>query len=170
MAFRITVQEFNAERVNKGKNFYEKGVVTYTFNGQNKQQTIMSFANPDVFKTLKNASPGSEFLVETSKNAAGYDQWSSLKSPNEDKPATVQAPGPTKVVGSNYETKEERAARQVLIVKQSSLANAVAMLSPGAKAPLDTKAVLSLAQELTDWVFYVEPPFDVSSVAEDIPY
>lgn len=169
MSFKIVFQEFNVEKITKGKNFYEKGVVTYTYNGQNKQQNVMSFANPEVFSALKKAVPGSEYEVDTTKNAAGYDQWSSFKPAGGAAPATVQAPGPTKVVGSNYETKEERAARQVLIVRQSSLAAAVNSLSPGAKVALDKAAVLALAQEYTDWVFQKEdPPLD--ELNADIPY
>jgi hypothetical protein len=76
------------------------------------------------------------------------------------------------VSGSNYETKEERAARQVLIVKQSSLTNAVATLSPGAKAALDANAVIDLAQKYADWVFD-KPESDKTGfddMGSDIPF
>jgi hypothetical protein len=142
-----------SEYVQKGKNGYNKGVVTYTNSkGENKQQTLFSFANPAVFATLKAAVPGQDYMVDTTKNDAGYDQWSAVKPVSEADAAPVQG-GTKAVTKSTYETAEERAARQVLIVRQSSLSAAVGTLSPGAKSALDSEQVLALAQKYTDWVF-----------------
>jgi hypothetical protein len=52
---------------------------------------------------------------------------------------------------SNYETKEERAARQVMIVRQSSLSNAVSTLSVGAKH-LTPSEVVAVAKEYERYV------------------
>jgi hypothetical protein len=63
---------------------------------------------------------------------------------------------------STYETPEERAKKQVYIVKQSSLSNAIALLNADGKNTITggkkyTKEdVFALAQELTDWVFAQE--------------
>lgn len=57
-----------------------------------------------------------------------------------------------KVAGSNYETKEERAARQRLIVRQSSLSSAIEVYK-GADNSIDE--ILSIADKFTDWVFEV---------------
>ena len=47
---------------------------------------------------------------------------------------------------------EERAARQVYIIRQSSLSNATAILSVGAKS-LKVSDVIATAKELEDFVF-----------------
>ena len=75
------------------------------------------------------------------------------------------------MTGSNYETKEERAARQELIVRQSSLSNAVAILSVGAKT-LAKNDVLDLATDLSNWVFNKttgDSKVDFDSFEDDIP-
>ena len=51
---------------------------------------------------------------------------------------------------SNFETPEERAKKQVYIVKQSSISNALVVLSVGAKAPPSAQSILDLAQIFTN--------------------
>lgn len=165
MAFKITLQEFNVEKVQKGRNSYEKGVATYTFNGVNKNQTIMSFANPAVFAALKNAAQGSVFLVETTKNDAGYDTWSKVTPEGADTPQKATLFGgvheltgkPVNTtnntpVRTTYETPEERKQKQLYIIRQSSISNAIETLSVGAKS-VDSDKVLELAQKYVDFVY-----------------
>jgi hypothetical protein len=66
---------------------------------------------------------------------------------------------------SNYETPEERAKRQVLIVRQSSLSSAIA-LSTALKFK-DKKEVLSLAEEFVAFVMQTEYKEKVDEVIED---
>lgn len=73
-------------------------------------------------------------------------------------PSVSGAGTTTKVIGSNYETKEERAARQRLIVRQSSITAALAFL--GGK-PGDINKVLETAEQFCDWVFEVKPDKEV---------
>jgi len=160
MLFQI--QSVNIEQITKGKSRYSKATVEYTYNGEPRKQSIMSFSNPKVFSTVqgweKNGVPTEAVEVALTKNDAGYSEWASI---NAGSPAGEASKAPigavagnsTKVVGSNYETREERAARQVLIVKQSSLGAAVESLAPGAKAALSTEEVLERAQLFVDWVF-----------------
>lgn len=54
---------------------------------------------------------------------------------------------------STYETAEERAKKQVYIVRQSSIASAVSALSVGAKSSIKVSDVLSYARELEAYVF-----------------
>lgn len=169
MAFKIVLQEFVVEKIQKGRTSYEKGIATYTYNGANKTQTLVSFANPDVFKTLKASPPGSTLVVETTKNDAGYDQWSKVSAEGSEGPAKAVGASPaTRVAGSNYETPEERKQRQLLIVRQSSLTNAISMLTPGAKAPLKSEEVIELAQDLVDFVYGVDEALEVD-VTTSIP-
>jgi hypothetical protein len=163
--FKIILQEFVVEQVTKGRQSYEKGVVTYTYNGANKTYQTVSFANPEVFKVLKSAAPGTILLVETTKNAAGYDQWAKVSvegSAGASEGATSRpAPaGATRVAGSNYETPEERKQRQLLIVRQSSITSAIATLAPGSKTALNPDDVLVLAQSYVDFVYGVDEALD----------
>lgn len=149
MSFNITVQDVQGPHKVKT---YEELTVVYTFKGANKEQVLRSFANPQVFKAIQ-GMVGKNVVVETTKNAKGYDQWSKVTLASE-AGAVGSAPPPTgKVVGSNYETAEERKLRQMYIIKQSSISNAVEALSVGAKAPLKTSDVLAVAQDFVDWVY-----------------
>jgi hypothetical protein len=74
--------------------------------------------------------------------------------------------------GGNWETPEERAKKQVYIIKQSSLAQAVATLSVGAKA-VKKEEVVDLAQYYTDFVFAEKATslFDMpSDDLDDVPH
>ena len=172
MAFKIVIQDFATETITKGRNSYEKGVVTYTFNGANKTQTLMSFANPAVFKEVKNTPSGTTLIVETTKNDKGYDQWSSVtrEGAASQAPAAAGSTGAaTRVSGSNYETPEERKQRQLFIIRQSSISNAIELLSVGAKVPPKTSDVLDTAQEFVDFVYGLDKILEAEE-AKDVPY
>ena len=84
-----------------------------------------------------------------------------------------QSAAPTRVTGSNYETKEERADRQVLIVRQSSLSNAVGTLAiAGGKATAND--VISLAKLYEGYVLGgpSEQPSnsDIHELEEDLSF
>ena len=167
---RVIFQEVNVEHVQKGKSRYSKASVTYTSNGRNMTQNIMSFTNPDVFAMVQKLAPGQEIEVEITKNDAGYNQWASVKPVTDEAPAAKAVPtGGKASTVSNYETREERQLRQLHIVRQSSLSSAVAALTPGAKAAVPSEAVIAYAQALVDFV-YSEEPLDVpGDEFEDVP-
>lgn len=165
-----------------GKNgrSYQSIEVTYkSQDGKVASKKLMSFSNPTVFKTIAGLNKGDSVDVTTQKDDAGYWQWTAINQGGEAKPmaTTTNSAPATRVTGSNYETKEERAARQRLIVRQSSLSNAIDILSVGAKA-LKKEEVLQLANELADWVFeeVVAPKTiasldgDLTDMQDDIPY
>jgi hypothetical protein len=170
---QVKITDVQVENIVKGRSRYSKATVRYTYNGEPRTQSIMSFSNPQVFKDVQDFI-GYDVEVETGKNDAGFTEWRSIRrSGGADSTAKTPAAGAmgtnnTRVTGSNYETKEERAARQVLIVKQSSLTAAVGTLAPGAKAALDPDAVMGLAQRYADWVFDTQG--DQDEVSEDIPF
>src|SRR5690606_20290363 len=73
-------------------------------------------------------------------------------------------------VARDFESKEERTIKQRLIVRQSSVAQAVAILSVGAKS-VNVDDVKKLAEDLTAFVY--EKKVDSGSVEDledDIPY
>lgn len=169
---RVIFQEVNVENIQKGKSRYSIATVTYTSNGRNMQQKLLSFANPDSFAAVQKLAPGQEIEVEVTKNDAGYNQWASVKPVAvDDAPAAVKATG-GKAPVSQYETREERQVRQLHIVRQSSISSAIAALTPGAKAPLKPEDVIAFAQELVEFVYSddtkenLAPP---NTAFEDVP-
>lgn len=166
---QIQIKSVDIDWQGAGAKKWGKATVSYTQNGQDKKQTLVSFKNPDVFKKVQ------EFVNQTvevdSKKNGEYWEWVSISASDAPAPSATGTGTPTsatRVSGSNYETKEERAARQVLIVKQSSLSSAVATLSPGAKSALDPKAVVETAQMYSDWIFNVDK--SVAGMDDDIPF
>jgi hypothetical protein len=68
---------------------------------------------------------------------------------------------------SNYETADERAARQVMIVRQSSISNAVALLKTEKHTPT-TEEVLAVAKQFENFVLgKSNDPF--ADLDEDVP-
>ena len=65
--------------------------------------------------------------------------------------------GGGKVIGSNYETAEERARRQVYIIRQSSLGTAVELLGSGASVA----DVINTAKQFEAYVFSKEAEGEV---------
>lgn len=174
---QVTIKNVNVEWVGEGRKKYGKATVEYSYNGESRRQNIMSFSNPDVFKKVQELT-GQTVEVEVGKNDKGYSEWRSISvlaagagqqtTSGSGSSATGTA---TRVTGSNYETKEERAARQVLIVKQSSLSAAVATLTVNAgKEKLQIEDVLDLAQKYSDWVFEKPSLGGVEEMSDDIPY
>lgn len=117
--------------------------LTYSKDGkEEKPKKIMSF-DEKAFGELKNANPGEEFDVTLKKDDNGYWKWVDVV-----KVVAGSSPAPAVRSGSTYETPDERARRQVLIVRQSSLAQAVAFLGSGAQE----EDVLPLATKFEEWV------------------
>lgn len=171
---QVQIKNVDVQWAGEGRKKYGKATVDYTYNGETRRQSVMSFSNPDVFKKVQELV-GQTVEVEVGKNDKGYSEWRSINVGNVTSPsAAAGSTGSgtaTRVTGSNYETKEERAARQVLIVKQSSLSNAVETLSVGAKAAPKREEVIELAQFYADWVYSKENDetgFD--TMKDDIPF
>lgn len=142
-----------------GKGTYGKLTVAYRDDkGKLSEKTILSFTNPAVFKTFERAEAGTEINVKSEK-VGDYWNWTAILTDGEvsqalvSNGATASAAGATRVTGSNYETKEERALKQRYIVKQSSLSAAVSILTVGAKTPPEVDAVIALADKFVDYVF-----------------
>lgn len=143
--------------------------------------------------SLASLAPNDEFTLTQEKNAAGFNDVKSIVKgfATEDIDSSSQAGvgTPAKANSSrsgssqsnsytqrDYETKEERAARQVSIVRQSSLSNAIATLTVGSKAALKVEEVLEVAQQYVDFVDagnakkVVEKGHEFDDLQDDIPY
>lgn len=148
---------------------YQELEVVYknlTFQGKVESKKIMSFgAGAPSFTTLSTAAGGSVWEVTVVKNDKGYNDWTACVpatgSPSHsDAPAAAVAGKANTTPRSTYETPEERAQRQVLIVRQSSLSSAIATLAIGSKPGLPTKPaeVIAIAKEFEAYVFGIVDP------------
>ena len=158
----------NTKKSESGRTFQQLEVAYKNEQGQPQLKKLISFSNPNVFKAAKDWVKGDVVNVTTVKNEkTGYWDWIGLEGDGivaENKPASA-ATG-ARVTGSNYETKEERAARQVYIIRQSSLSTAVELLGQG-KSVAD---VIATAKEFEAYVFSKEAGIDaINSLEDDLP-
>lgn len=121
---------------------------------QNFHNNSLKF-NPKLNVALSNMKPGDSFTMVKEKEG---EYWNvkdiivgdaPVATSGTTKPAAQPAPK------SNYETAEERAKRQVYIIRQSSLSTAVAALSVGAKK-VEPSEVIKLAKQFEAYVFDTE--------------
>lgn len=159
---QVQIVNVDIEVGKPGPKGWSKAIVDYMVNGQNRKQNIMSFTNPQVYKDVTSGKfTGETVEVNITKNAKGYDEWAAISLAGTGASASVASASSqtspaatTRVTGSNYETPVERARRQVLIVRQSSLTAALTYLKEAGRFDTATEQdVKNLAQEFTDWVF-----------------
>jgi len=147
----LEIRVNQTENEDKGK--YQQLTVCYTDLNSGKDFTykLMSFLNKAGYELLKSAKKGDEFHVVCNKNDKGYWQWDEIYKSGEQVKTTKASPSPR----STYETPEERARKQLYIVRQSSLTNAIAMLQAAAdkKTPINVDTVIHVAQKFEDYVF-----------------
>ena len=176
---QLQIQVIQTEISNRGK--YNQLEVTYKNLeiGKVESKKLMSFIQPDQpYKALADSKAGDVFLItaekeESPKDGKSYWVW---KQADQAAPGTAAKMSEAKAsptsVGytapkSNYETPEERAKKQVYIVRQSSISNAIALLSVGAKTPPSTDLILQEAQKFTDFVFS-EPKVSLANMPSDV--
>jgi hypothetical protein len=149
---------------NKGK--YRVANVTYKSNGKVDAKNVMSFVFKDVFTTLSEAKQGDVFEVTAQKNNKGYWDWTEVKAGGKNTAGSAEAAGPRGPVRSTYETPEERAKRQVYIVRQSSVTAAIALAELNkVKAPLTEADVITSAKKFEEYVFDIEPAVKPAEVS-----
>lgn len=154
-----------------GGRSYQSLEVTYKgSDGKVSSKKLMSFAKGGIYETAKSWEKGTVVDIITVKDDKGYWQWEGINAGGAQQVAQQQSPAqPTRVAGSNYETKEERAARQVMIVRQSSLSTAVAALTIGAKASPKSSEIIALAKDLESYVLGLDKAVDFDEIEDDIP-
>lgn len=139
-------------------------------NGAVEGKKIMSFSNKDVFANLQKATNGQVFEITTVKEGE-YWQWSKVEEVNNSSTSTAfssnkPASSASLTPKSTYETTEERALRQKLIVRQSSISSAIETLKVD-KKQVDVNEVLKAAQVYYDWVMGNDTKVNVSTTAPD---
>ena len=138
--------------------------------GKTEGKKLVPFGDSEaVYKQFKDAKAGNQFDVTLEKQGQ-YWVWTKATSIAPGAVASSAASKVTPVTKSTYETPEERAKKQVYIVKQSSISNAVAILTVGAKTPPSLQSVLDLAQQLTSWVFTDTVPQSLQDMPDDLTF
>lgn len=107
---------------------------------------------PGLRSSLEGLAPGDDVTITFEKKGQ-FNEVTAITKGIVDVPSVVGSAPTTKVAGSNYETKEERAARQRLIVRQSSVTAAIGIMGLGAGEAGELNEVLDMADTITNWVF-----------------
>lgn len=148
----------------KGGTYEEMTVAHRLDDGQIVGFKLFDFAcPPGVWNTLKGAPTGSFFSVDREKDKSGkYWQWVGIH--RQDAPSAASMASQTSNVGMiqggvrpvptkpTYETPEERAQKQVYIIRQSSIASAVDLLKDHGKQP-NVDEVIKVARAFEAYVF-----------------
>ena len=172
----IDVGQPSSHATKNGRSYQSMEVTYKNDQGQVQSKKLMSFSTPDVFKQASSWAKGDVVDVNTQKDDNGYWQWISIGADAVAK-ATASASASsskatTRVTGSNYETKEERAQRQVMIVRQSSISSAVTALTAEGKSP-KADEILSLAKQFEAYVMdngSSAPVDQIADLKDHIPY
>lgn len=121
--------------------------------GEDKTFKLTSFSNPQVFATISKAQSGEQYDISTGKNDKDFVVWTSAQLAT-NKPTATPASAPN-AYKSNYASEEERAIQQRLIVRQSSLSNALKFVEVRGTEGLEwsTDEILATADIFAAWVF-----------------
>lgn len=144
--------------------------------GRTNNRNIVSFGKTaKTFKDIQQYGNGDIIEVTTEqttgKDGKPYNNWIAVGEPGTVPQSAAPAapksnPVPTAAPkaggGGNWETPEERAKRQVFIIRQSSLSTAVGTFAIGGKPTPSAKDVINLAKQYEAYVFGLDetPSFD----------
>ena len=128
MSYKITVLKISINKA-PGKNYNIAEVAYKTEDGKTKGMKVLDFVQKDVFAVLTTVNAGDVLNADFEQNAKGFWQFAQVSKTGEKQevsaaPAMANSPAPS-VNKGNWETSDERAARQVMIVRQSSLSNTI---------------------------------------------
>ena len=158
-------------KTNKPYEFVDLMYKNKSFQDKVEGKKVMPFGNKEVFDVLKNSEKGDVFFIGRTKNTDGFWDWDKISAESNSYKQVEEVGHPiskspvSKAVSSssNWETAEDRAKKQVYIIRQSSLTNAVNTLV-GNVNPDDVKVT---AQTYINFVLGIDDP---SVTEDDIPY
>lgn len=160
---------------------YTEASIAYRNLATNKveEKKLVSFKFADVFATLSTAAPDSTWEITATKGEKYWD-WTEAKTLSADAAAApVATPAAqsgsygrgTTVEKKTFETPEERAQRQLYIIRQNALTNAVETVTGGLGGGLDD--ILPLAEKYFKWTMQVttkDPVKALLDMSDDIPF
>jgi len=130
-----------------------------SFQDKVEGKKIAAFVSPQVTEALKAATFGDVYTVVREKDGEFW-KWTQLIQGENAPMVQPQQGNAVPVPKNNYETKEERAARQVMIVRQSSISAAVNALKLD-KVQLNATEVIAMARNFEAYVLGEEELEDV---------
>lgn len=144
----MQIEILNVAVDNAGK--YQEANVSYKDrDGKTQGKKLVSFKFPDVFDVMSKAKVGEIYDVKPVKEGNFWNWAAAVKLDTKTaSPETAKA-----VPRSTYETPDERAARQVYIIRQSSLSNAIEYFKLTENKKAKPADILALAQTFEDFVF-----------------
>lgn len=148
---KIELLEVSVEQSGKG---WSKANIKFRDIEKNRSgtKTLVSFGDgAEVYKTLTTALTGSNFEITLKKNGEYWDWVKAVQIEQGINPA--QFAGKSATPNRGFETPEERAQRQVYIVRQSSLANALSYLELTKQNKAAVADVTFIASQFEDYVF-----------------
>ncbi len=143
-----------------------------SFEDKVETKKLTSFSGS--YDALLGAKPGSVFTIERAKDDAGYWQWNSaLPGGAPVKSAASPAPTPIagKVIGSNYETPDEREWYRTRSIRGFALGHAISLLKTEKTVP-SWEQVQAQAAEIEQWMIRtsdVDPMQAILEMPDDIP-
>lgn len=165
----MKISVLNVQQENKGK--YNVLEVSYKDldSGKVTSKKLFSFGSQaETFKTLQDTQVGTVYTVTTEKNKDGYWDWIKAEKGAKEEVKNNSTVGSVSPVKNTYETAEERANRQLLIVRQHNLTLAVDYLKH-LKKTFDLGEVITVAKSFEEYVFgSSKPAVKVDKVIEDI--
>ena len=162
MTIKVVAVEVGNAKTKTGKDYKYLDVMYKNLSFDNKAESkkVMPFGSKEVFATLEAAKPGTVFTILREKDKDGYWQWIGIAEGETKLETTMpetqsNARPATATPKSTFETADERAYKQDLIVRQSCLAQAVQTLASTAKAgtPLQVTDVISIAKTYIDFIY-----------------
>lgn len=164
---------------------YKQMTVTHQEDGKDKPEgkKIFDFATPkEVWDTLLAAKPGDRFQIDRQKDEkeGKYWEWKAIR-PASSGASSASAPAQSTVSVSNnlanpaggatttrvgsWETPEERAQKQIYIVRQSTINAAIEYFKSIGSTTHTERNVLQTARDFEDYVF----GNGVAGLTDDIP-
>jgi hypothetical protein len=144
----------------QGKKAYQNAEVAFKDLTQGKVSSKNITQYSDVFKVFSEASPGQQYTVVSEKKGDFWEWTSATRVLEGSTPPQTQTSAPVQESKyqaspkSTYETPEERAKKQVYIVRQSSISSALEFLKHNyPKTTFTQDQVLTVAENFTDFVF-----------------
>lgn len=148
----MQIEIVNVDVENKGK--YQMAEVTFKSEGKTQSKKVVSFGTSEkVFKVLGAATKGQHYEITMVK---GEKYWEWTDAAPVQATAGKAAPSGTGIPSpkSTYETPEERAKRQIYIVRQSSIGHALEFLkNKEGVIEEDISELLAVAAQFEDFVF-----------------
>lgn len=155
---------------------YQQAEVSYKnlSSGKIEGKKIVSFKYPDVFDIITTAAEGTVVNI-TSEKVDGYWTWTSASKGDATTPASKPETKGNASPKSTYETPEERAQKQIYIVRQSSISSALTYYDLIGQKKATKDDIVALAKFFESYVFDTGLPMDSKAPAnfddleDDIP-